>query len=170
MKSLVEVTQINEEELPNIYCDMDQVICEFIGGYEKLTGLEFAKTDKKERWNAITAKKDFWATLDWMPGSERMWKLINKYNVNILSAYSNNDGNSRPGKKKWLSKNAKPTGKVHLVVRADKQKYAMTDGQPNILIDDYIKNINEWGAAGGIGIHHTSPTNTISQLKRYGFR
>jgi len=59
---------------------------------------------------------------------------------------------------------------VHLVMRADKQKYATTGGKPNILIDDYIKNIKEWENAGGIGIHHLSPTQTIAQLKRYGFR
>ena len=30
-------------------------------------------------------------------------------------------------------------------MREDKQKYAMTnDSKPNLLIDDYIKNINEW--------------------------
>ena len=170
MKYLVELTNIEEAELPQIYCDMDMVLCDFIGGYEKLTGLEFAKTDKDERWNAITGKKDFWATLDWMPGAQVMWKLINKYQANILSAYSNRDANSRPGKKKWLSRFAKPTGKVLLVQRADKQKYAMTDGKPNILIDDYKKNIVEWETKGGIGIHHLSPTKTISQLKRYGFR
>jgi hypothetical protein len=170
MKSLVELTKISEEELPQIYCDMDQVICNFIGGYEKLTGKKFDKTDKEERWDAITSKKDFWATLDWMPGSEKMWKFINRYKANILSAYSNRDANSRPGKKKWLAKNARPTGRIHLVQRADKQKYATTSGKPNILIDDYLKNIKEWEAAGGIGIHHTSPNNTISQLKRNGFR
>tara|TARA_B100001059_G_C17714927_1_gene517459 strand:+ start:72 stop:584 length:513 start_codon:yes stop_codon:yes gene_type:complete len=170
MKYLVELTNIEEAELPQIYCDMDMVLCDFIGGYENLTGLEFAKTDKDERWNAITGKKDFWATLDWMPGAQVMWKLINKYQANILSAYSNRDGNSRKGKKQWLSRFAKPTGKIHLVLRADKQKYAMTDGKPNILIDDYKKNIIEWETKGGIGIHHLSPTKTISQLKRYGFR
>jgi len=170
MKHLVELTNISEAELPQIYCDMDMVICDFIGGYEQLTGKDFAKTDKDERWEEIKAKKDFWATLDWMPGSQRMWKLINKYNANILSAYSNRDANSRPGKKKWLSKNAKPNGKVHLVMRADKQKYATTGGKPCILIDDYKKNIIEWENAGGIGIHHLSPTQTIAQLKRYGFR
>ena len=42
-------------------------------------------------------------------------------------------------------------------MREDKQKYAMTtDGKPNLLIDDYIKNVNEWKAKGGIGVHHTS--------------
>ena len=79
MKHLVELTKIEEAELPQIYCDMDMVICDFIGGYEQLTGLDFAKTDKEERWEEIKVKKDFWATLDWMPGSQRMWKLINKY-------------------------------------------------------------------------------------------
>ena len=30
--------------------------------------------------------------------------------------------------------------RIHLVMREDKQKYAMTsDGKPNLLIDDYIK-------------------------------
>jgi len=170
MKHLVELTKIEEAELPQIYCDMDMVLCDFIGGYQKTTGKDFATTDKDERWEEIKSKKDFWATLDWMPGAERMWKLINKYNANILSAYSNRDANSRPGKKKWLSRFAKPTGRIHLVVRADKQKYATTNGKPNILIDDYIKNIKEWETKGGIGIHHLSPTQTIAQLKRYGFR
>ena len=169
MKHLVELTSINEQELPQIYCDMDMVLCDFIGGYQMISGKDFATTDKDERWEEIKSKKDFWRTLPWMPGAERMWKLINKYNANILSAYSNRDGNSRPGKKAWLSKNAKPTGKVFLVLRKDKQKYATTGGKPNILIDDYLKNIKEWEAAGGIGIHHKSPTTTISRLKRNGF-
>ena len=170
MKTLVELTKIYDGEVPDIYCDMDMVLCDFIGAYETLTGNTFEKTPKADRWNAITGKKDFWHTLPWMTGAQRMWKFINKYNANILSAYSNKDANSRPGKKVWLSKNAKPTGTIYLVQRADKQKYAKLGGKPNILIDDYIKNINEWESAGGIGIHHTSPTNTISQLKRYGIR
>ena len=170
MKYLVELTQVSEEDLPEIYCDMDMVLVNFVGRAEELIGDKFTNVDKEKRWDAIKAKKDFWHTLDWMPGAQRMWKLINKYNANILSAYSNRDPNSRPGKKFWLKKNAQPKGDVLLVQRADKKKYATSNGKPNILIDDYIKNIKEWEAAGGIGIHHTSPSNTISQLKKYGFR
>ena len=47
MKHLVELTNITEAGLPQIYCDMDMVLCDFIGGYEKLTGKDFAKTDIK---------------------------------------------------------------------------------------------------------------------------
>ena len=170
MKTLLELTKINEAELPEIYCDMDEVIAAFTSGYTKNFGKNFATTDKEERWEDIKSKKDYWHTLPWMPGAQRMWNLINKYNANILSAYSNRVANSRPGKMAWLKKNARPNGKVHLVQRAEKQRFAMTNGKPNILIDDYIKNIKEWEAKGGIGIHHTSPSDTISQLKRYGFR
>ena len=46
----------------------------------------------------------------------------------------------------------------------------MTNGEPNLLIDDYIKNVNEWKSAGGMGIHHISPTSTIAELKRLGFK
>ena len=170
MRDIEELYEVNKEDLPELYCDMDMVLVDFVGRAEELIGDKFTNVDKEKRWEAITSKKDFWHTLDWMPGAQRMWKLINKYNANILSAYSNRDANSRTGKKKWLSRFAKPTGRIHLVMRADKQKYATTNGKPNILIDDYIKNIKEWEAKGGIGIHHLSPTQTIAQLKRYGFR
>ena len=41
--------------------------------------------------------------------------------------------------------------------------------KPAILIDDYPKNVDQFKAAGGIGILHISASNTISQLKRLGF-
>ena len=164
-KSITE----NVEDLPTIYCDMDMVLCDFLKGAEEVLGTSFIKADKTKRWPTISAKKDFWVSLEWMPGSKKMWTFINKYDAHILSAYSTKDANSRKGKLDWLRKNAKLTqrSRIHLVLREDKQKFAMTqDGKPNLLIDDYIKNINEFKARGGIGIHHTSSSNTIAELKK----
>ena len=45
----------------------------------------------------------------------------------------------------------------------------LRDGEPNILIDDYMKNINEWEARGGIGIHHTDVGKTINRTKTIRF-
>ena len=168
-KSITE----NVEDLPTIYCDMDMVLCDFLKGAEEVLGTSFIKADKTKRWPTISAKKDFWVSLEWMPGSKKMWTFINKYDAHILSAYSTKDANSRKGKLEWLRKNAKLTqrSRIHLVLREDKQKFAMTqDGKPNLLIDDYIKNINEFKARGGIGIHHTSSSNTIAELKKLGFK
>ena len=140
-------------------------------GAEKAIGGSFASADKEERWNAINQTKGFWANLEWMPGAKRLWDFISRYDTEILSAYSGRDPTSRVGKMKWLSKNTKiKRGKVNLVMRSDKQKYATTNGKPNILIDDYIKNINEWEAKGGIGVHHTNVSKTIAELKRLGFK
>ena len=175
MKNLYNV--INEvtekvDNLPTLYCDMDMVLCDFIKGAEEVLGVPFPKADKRTRWPMITAKKDFWDTLDWMPGARKLWSFIDKYESHILSAYSTKDANSRKGKMNWLKKNAKLTKKsrIHLVIREDKKKFAMTNGEPNLLIDDYIKNVNEWKSAGGMGIHHISPTSTIAELKRLGFK
>ena len=171
MKTLFEVRQISEEELPTIFCDMDEVLVAFRSGAEKVIGMPFPDADKEERWNAINQTKGFWANLNWMPGAKRLWDFISKYDTEILSAYSNRDPSSRTGKLKWLSKNTKiKRGKINLVMRSDKQKYATTNGKPNILIDDYIKNINEWEAKGGIGIHHTNVSKSIAELKRLGFK
>ena len=60
--------------------------------------------------------------------------------------------------------------KIHLVKRAQKQSYAKTGDKPNVLIDDYDKNIKEWEANGGIGIHHTNVGTTIGKLKRLGYK
>jgi len=171
VKTLLEVRQISEAELPTIFCDMDQVLVDFIGGAEDAIGEPFATADKDQRWNKIANTKGFWANLSWLSGGKRLWDFISKYDTEILSAYSNRDGTSRNGKLKWLSKNTKiKRGKINPVMRSDKQKYATTNGKPNVLIDDYIKNINEWEAKGGIGIHHTNVSKTISELKRLGFK
>ena len=34
----------------------------------------------------------------------------------------------------------------------------------------HIKNVREFTSAGGIGIHHTSTSNTLSELKKLGFK
>ena len=176
MKNLYNVlNEVTEavEDLPTIYCDMDMVLCDFLKGAEEVLGVPFPKAEKGTKWPKISAKTDFWESLEWMPGAKRMWSFVDKYESHILSAYSTKDANSRKGKMNWLRKNAKLTKKsrIHLVMREDKQKYAMTtDGKPNLLIDDYIKNVNEWKAKGGIGVHHISPSDTIAQLKRLGFK
>ena len=79
--------------------------------------------------------------------------------------------NGRTDKLKWLKNHTRIKEKnVNLVQRRDKKNYATDDrGQPAILIDDHIKNIKEWQAAGGFGIHHTSAANTIAKLKKMGF-
>ena len=164
--------------LPSIYCDMDQVLCNFLKGTEDVLGASYAD---KEYWNhpdtgnkkeELAAKApNFFRDLEWMPDGKKLYNFIRKYDLHILSAYPSWMKNGRKNKMQWLSKHTKIKDKnINLVQRRDKQDYATDDrGQPAILIDDHMKNIKEWQAAGGIGIHHTTATNTISRLKKMGF-
>jgi hypothetical protein len=46
----------------------------------------------------------------------------------------------------------------------EKYKWA-TNGQPNVLIDDFISNTIPWENAGGIAILHTSAAETLEVLE-----
>ena len=161
------------DDLPTIYCDMDMVLCDFLKGAKEVLGTDFPKADKRTKWPMISAKKDFWVSLEWMPGAKKMWSFISKYDPHILSAYveQTTDPNCIPGKSKWARTRLGMSGsKVNLVKRREKQNFAKVGGLPTILIDDYIKNVNQFSARGGIGIHHTSTAKTISELKKLGFK
>ena len=116
---------------------------------------------------------NFWKDLEWMTGAKSLWKFLKPYEPSIMSAYASHEPNSAKGKEDWLNKNVGklPRNRINLVKRQDKQRFA-TDGrtkQPNVLVDDHPKNIGEWEAKGGIGIHHTSVNRTIAKLKKLGF-
>ena len=142
MRNIRELLEASKDDLPSVYCDMDMVLCDFLKGAEKVIGMPFPLANKQGRWEKISDTKDFWANLEWMPGAKKIVQSIMRYDAHILSAYSTKDPNSQSGKMKWLSKNTDfKRGNIHLVQRAQKQAYAMTDGEPNVLIDDYIKNV-----------------------------
>ena len=171
MKELVELSKVSKEDLPEIYCDLDEVLVDFMRGANIAVGGDFVKMDKEERWNKINQTKGFWVNLDWKPNAKKLHDFIIRYNPHALSAYTGHDPTSKVGKIKWLKKNTRfKRGNIHLVLRSQKKSYATTNKKPNILIDDYIKNIREWTAAGGISIHHTDVGKTISELKRLGFK
>ena len=172
MKDLVELSKVSLDDLPELYCDMDQVLCNFLKAADKAVGGSFAMHDKATRWNYIIKIKGFWENLEWMPGSKKLWQVIAKYNPQILSAWPYTDPSAKRGKMKWLNKYTNvPRGKIHLVQREQKKSFAKTkDEKPNVLIDDYIKNIKDWESAGGIGINHTSVSKTLGELKRLGFK
>lgn len=160
---------------PRIYCDMDGVLCDFAKGVEKVIGksiTQWSYGSKSEKWDKIKSTPKFWHTLPWENGGKELWSFIKKHQPHILSAYVEEsfDPNCIPGKSHWArTKLGVAPGRTNLVKRVQKQNYAKVAGQPAILIDDYKKNTDQFTAKGGIGIHHTSTSNTIRELKKLGF-
>ena len=105
MKSLLELVEASNDDLPEIYCDLDEVLVDFLKGADKAVGGSFATAEKEERWKAINQTKGFWANLDWKPGGKRLYSFISRYDPHVLSAYPDRDPNARNCKMKWLKKN-----------------------------------------------------------------
>jgi uncharacterized protein YbaR (Trm112 family) len=161
-------------ELPQIYCDMDQVLVNFIGGANKVLtakGLQpFQQGEKDVKWEALRSVPKFWANLEPMSDAMMLWRYIKPHQPYILSTPSKRMATCKPEKLEWIRKHLGNVEHVYLVPREEKQKFAVTsDGTPNLLIDDYEKNIKEWVAKGGIGIRHINSMNTISQLRKIGY-
>ena len=161
------VNKIKEDkEQYQIYCDMDGVLTDFELGYEKLTGIDLKGEFQKgeDFWDPISkAGVGFWAGLQWMPGGKELWAYLKPFNPVLLSAPSREES-SRIGKAVWVKHKIPGT---KLILRYAKQKQQLATPE-SILIDDRQINIDQWEAAGGIGILHTSTSNTIEQLKKLG--
>ena len=161
---------------PIIFCDMDGVLADFKTAAVKVNGMSIQKWMNKpssqQKWERIKNTSNFWHNLPWMPGGQALWRYLTKFDPHILSAYVEEsfDPNCIPGKTAWLRRNAGMTNrsKINLVRRKEKKLFARK-GKPSILIDDYEKNVKEFIANGGKGIHHTNTSKTIAELKRLGF-
>ena len=91
-----------EKRMPHVYLDMDGVLVNLEKGAFKVHGAKISDVPKPERWDKINAKKDFWKTLEWMPGAEKLWKFLKPYMPSIMSAWTKHDPNSAKGKEDWL--------------------------------------------------------------------
>ena len=164
----MELGRLREEKTEyTIYCDLDGVLVDFDLGYQELTGITSQQADAngvEAFWSPLSkAGAKFWITLKWMSDGKQLWSYIKKYDPILLSAPSREES-SRLGKRVWVKREL-PDVKLILKSASQKQQYA---SPTSILIDDRQKNIDQWNAAGGVGILHTSTANTINQLKQLG--
>ena len=161
-----------------IYCDMDGVLVDFEGGVQKImNNPNYNIDDKNQRkdfWKLMKTMPqeeavELWATLDWAPGGQELWKYISRFHAAILSSpgYS-----LRPlieaGKMKWIKKNLRPQPSS-VILTPDKYKHA---NKFSILIDDMPKNIIPWEEKGGVGILYKTGNYkpAIKELQdRFGF-
>jgi len=152
-----------------IFCDMDGVLCDLCKGAVKIHPNinEIYEQSHSDAWILLLTKGvKFWRDLEWNPGGKELWSYIVKYNPRILSAGAKNFPTTIPdeGKRQWLRKNVGENFATTAIIvngAIFKQRYS---GKNKILIDDVIRNINQWEEKGGIGIHHTNTRKTLEIL------
>ena len=166
MKTLLEF------DSPQIYCDMDGVLAAFEKGITDMIGGKFSDA----RWDELP--DDFFLQLEPMSDAIKLWGFIGKYDPFILTATPRSSrgpiaARAAEDKIRFMKRGfGVGRDKMYPVQRVNKANFAMDgrDGRPNLLIDDHIKNIQAFQKAGGIGVRHTSASNTIKQLKEIGYK
>lgn len=176
---IIEVLMENKDEMPHLYLDMDGVQADFFTAWANLNGKERYKEigDKEAREQSILDLtnrgpkfvEDFFANLPVLPNFHVIldWLQSNNIPYTILSAplRGNHEASIR-GKKSWLDKHH-PGVSQNAIFRGDKERYAVINGKPNVLVDDHKKYISRWEEKGGIGVLHrdNNPEQTIEQLE-----
>ena len=163
-----------EFDTPQIYCDMDGVIADFIAYTEGHLGHKF----KDEYW--LDLPENMFYLLPPMPDAHDLWRFIGKFDPFILTAVPRKSPargkvseRAADDKKRWAKKHFRVSeDRIYAVLRKHKANFAKDgrDGRPNLLIDDHSKNIDAFRKAGGLGIVHTSARNTIKELKKLGYK
>lgn len=164
-----------------IYCDQDGVLADFALPAAKFFNVDFSgwvtlNADDWERYQ--DAHPNMWEELPLMPHARALWNVIESYIPSVLTAVPHRanvgwywDG-VQEQKLAWCKKHfpvfgANPNQQLHAVQREEKQRYArQADGTPNILIDDMAKNVEEWQAAGGVGIHYVPSAEAVEYVDR----
>jgi len=148
-----------------IYLDMDGVIADFFGGIEDLYNVDHWKSIKdKDKVFVDLRNTDFFNTLNTFPTTsaliERVRNISSENDIRwgINSSPLRGDKyNSAYWKRVWLQRfGYMPPDLDDLVFTENKHKFAKdpVDRRPNILIDDKPENIDNFNAAGGIGIRY----------------
>ena len=158
-----------------IFVDMDGVLADFFGEWQKLIGKGWRDVEGdalQPALQAIRDKDDFWLSLPMTSNAKGLLNLIKdvKGSYNILSAPLAGDKKAEPHKREWIKKNLSFFPPKNVIITADKQKYAtQPDGTPNILIDDFGSNISKWEGAGGVGFKHKDHKfeRTAKNIKQY---
>jgi 5'(3')-deoxyribonucleotidase len=89
------------------------------------------------------------------------------YEAGILSAASSHIPESADQKRLWLSRELPQVREDLIKIVADKTDKPAFAAPGEILIDDYISNIEPWREAGGIGIHFQNAIQTVEELQTY---
>lgn len=184
IKELLE--NIEQKEVPHLYLDMDGVQADFFGAWAEKHGVPHWKAikDKEGEIEELANSSpeqvyQFFRDLKPLKGGQEIIAWLNKHKIpfTVLSAplrgpYADA---SKQAKKDWLDE-FNPGTSGNAIFTSAKYKYAMNNGKPNVLVDDFGPYLQKWSDAGGIAVKHedefevpNSADETIKQLEKIYF-
>lgn len=173
----MKISELSNKSMPHLYLDMDGVQADLFHAIAKRENVDHWD-DIPDQDEAITrlslkgpeAVYELFRNLDPLPGGQTIikWLHDNKIPFTVLSAPLRNEQQaSIDAKKDWLDQyNPGSSNTAKFTKR--KYQYAITNGTPNVLVDDFNYYLRSWAEAGGIAVKHSeaSTDHTIKQLEK----
>ena len=175
----IKLKQLKPEDYL-LYVDLDGVFADLHKQIKKVTGHDIIDNENDQAnphddaaWRKFHEimrtgeNKQFFAQLEMMPGSDKLWNYIRKYQPKILTATGKLNPESVDRQKRdWVPRHLPGHGEIYTVIASrHKAKYAWPD---SILIDDRMKSIGPWREKGGIGILYKNADQAIKELQVLG--
>jgi len=144
-----------------LFLDLDGVLADFNGRIKLLTGKQPNELPKNRLWSSVARDGDFYYKLKLMPDADILWGYCKQYIPTFLTGLPMMKG-SADQKTRWCAEKFGPEWKVICLMARDKKLHS---GPNKVLVDDNMKNCNEWMEKGGVAILHTDVHETISKLE-----
>jgi hypothetical protein len=176
----MKFTQFLEQtETIHVFCDMDGVLSDFPKQFKKYTGMTLPEATLSKGKNGVSETirnfdEEYWVTMEWMHDGKILWEfLITTFpNLKILTSPSMDKHNKymiescRTGKIKWAKKHLN-LNEDRVIVSGAKHKQIFPGVESKcILVDDTVRKIDKWKAAGGTGILHKSAKSSIEEFQK----
>jgi len=165
------------KQMPHLYLDMDGVQADLFHRVAELENVAHWR-DIPDQDAAITRLSlqgplevyQLFRDLKPLPGGMRIIQWLHQHHIpfTVLSAPLRNEQQaSIEAKRDWLDQYNPGTSETAIFTKR-KFKYAVTDGSPNVLVDDFNYYLQSWVDAGGIAVKHADDTtdHTIMQLEK----
>lgn len=158
-------------EFPEINDMSDEQIKDFFRGKQantKKAAIKKVYDELKRIGHAVATKPGFFKNLSPLPGAGEMLRFakdLTGKNPHILTAPIESAKEQIENEKREWMETEFPGMFDQFICTSDKSG----GGRPSstsILVDDREKYINPWLAAGGIGVLHKNPSDTIRQIKK----
>ncbi len=153
----------------SVAIDLDGTLAAFQEKVEEINNLEFHKIPKGKMWQSIShydkTVEPFFESLELLPDAMQLFNFVknNFINYYILTACGNTPRNAAEQKRNWCKKHF---GNIVVKTVQSSEQKAQYATPNSILIDDRNQSIAPWVAAGGIGVLHTSASDSIAKIKQ----
>lgn len=161
--------------MKKVFLDMDGVLVDFDGYFQKKFGKPYFEMNKSEVWKHVETIPSFFRNLPKLEKTDLLYSEVlktvgNPILVEILTAKPKRTGHlisCARDKEGWVREHLDENIFVNCVDGWDKKRHFCQPG--DILIDDSQRNCEDWEGVGGIAIHYSEDKIEIvlAELKKH---